>query len=612
MIRPAAVLWDMDGTLVDTEPYWIDAEYTIVERYGNGRWNDGHARALVGFDLRDAARYLRRHGDIDMAVDDIVNLMLDEVIAKVRVKIPWRPGAPELLAELNDAGIPCAMVTMSWRRLARAVARQLPPGSFHAVISGDDVRAGKPDPEPYREAARRLGVDPTDCIALEDSPTGLRSAVAAGCKTIAIPNVVDIPKSADYTRLPSLTAVDVPYLRSKFAPSRPTPKRRPALLAGALVAIAAIVAGVFLLRNPEPPPPDPSIQVHAWAPYWAIDRSVPSLQNNGASLGHVSPFWFEINESSGPNVVATNQYAKPEATTEFLAAARAAGVTIIPSILDQLPKGQMAAVLADPQRRRQHIDALLTFADQQQAAGLDIDYEQFAFADGRGTWAATRPNWVAFITELGQRLHDSGRTLTVSVPPIYDDQQTLDSGYWVYDYASIEAHVDQIRIMAYDYSTSDPGPVSPLSYVERSLKGATRAVKDRRKLILGLPVYGLNWLVSTTGTCPADAPKGRTTIAQSNIDELVATRQARPTWNPTTGETNYTYDVEFSDAAATCTQHRRISMVTPDGTRQRMDLAREYRVGGVAIWALGFDSPATWTAIGPTVKPPDRLTAKQP
>ena len=115
----------MDGTIVDTEPYWIECEYEIVESFG-GHWDDAKAHSLVGNDLRESARILQEHGSVDMAIDDIVNQLLDGVVMRVRQRVPWRPGARELLAGLNAAGIPCALVTMSWSRFAHAVVEALP------------------------------------------------------------------------------------------------------------------------------------------------------------------------------------------------------------------------------------------------------------------------------------------------------------------------------------------------------------------------------------------------------------------------------------------------------------------------------------------------------
>jgi len=129
---PAAVLWDMDGTLVDTEPYWIAGEYELVAEHG-GTWGDEHAHAIVGMDLRDAAAYISEHGSVDLPVDDIVNRLLDGVTLRVREHVPWRPGARELLADLRSNGVPTALVTMSWRRFAEAVVEALPPDSFDVI-----------------------------------------------------------------------------------------------------------------------------------------------------------------------------------------------------------------------------------------------------------------------------------------------------------------------------------------------------------------------------------------------------------------------------------------------------------------------------------------------
>jgi HAD superfamily hydrolase (TIGR01509 family) len=186
-----AVLFDMDGTIVDTEPYWIAAEYRLVESFG-GAWNDQHAHALVGNALIASAEYLRAHGGVSLEPEAIVERLLDEVVRATRDAVPWRPGAVELLAELGRRGVPCALVTMSYERLARVVLEQLPAETFGALVTGDQVTDGKPHPEAYLTAAARLGVDPRHCVAIEDSPTGIASAEAAGCRVVAVPHNVPI------------------------------------------------------------------------------------------------------------------------------------------------------------------------------------------------------------------------------------------------------------------------------------------------------------------------------------------------------------------------------------------------------------------------------------
>jgi HAD superfamily hydrolase (TIGR01509 family) len=188
---PAAVLWDMDGTLVDTEPYWIDTEFAMAEKYG-GTWSQEHAMNLVGNALLASGDYIRVHMGIDRTPQQIVDELLDGVVARVEVEVPWRPGARELLTDLRAHGVPCALVTMSWQRFVAPILAELPADTFASVVTGDRVELGKPHPEPYLTAAAELGVAPGECVAVEDSNTGATSAVAAGCTVVCVPNHVPI------------------------------------------------------------------------------------------------------------------------------------------------------------------------------------------------------------------------------------------------------------------------------------------------------------------------------------------------------------------------------------------------------------------------------------
>ncbi|HZW01580.1 MAG TPA: HAD family hydrolase [Candidatus Deferrimicrobium sp.] len=212
---PAAVLWDMDGTLVDTEPYWIAEERALVEKHG-GVWTDEHAHQLVGNDLMVSAEYILAHSPIELTPIEVVHELLGGVVARVSHHVPWRPGARELLADCVAQGVPCALVTMSWESLATAVVTSLPKGSFTAVITGDAVSHGKPHPEPYLAAARLLGVDLGACVAIEDSPPGVASAVAAGIPTIAVPHHVEVPQTVGAVQISTLAGLRPKDLLSLF------------------------------------------------------------------------------------------------------------------------------------------------------------------------------------------------------------------------------------------------------------------------------------------------------------------------------------------------------------------------------------------------------------
>ena len=212
---PDAVLWDMDGTLVDTEPYWVQSEHEVVAKYG-GTWSHELAMNVVGFDLLDAGRYILEHSGIDVEPSDIVEELLDRVVRRVEEAVPWRPGAVDLLTDLRDHGVRCALVTMSYRRFVAPILAGLPAGVFEAVVTGDAVSQGKPHPEPYLKAAALLGVDPARTLAIEDSNTGTRSAESAGCTVLVVPNHVPVlegERRVFVESLVGLTAESLPALR---------------------------------------------------------------------------------------------------------------------------------------------------------------------------------------------------------------------------------------------------------------------------------------------------------------------------------------------------------------------------------------------------------------
>ena len=595
--RPAAVLWDMDGTLVDTEPYWIECEYELVAEFA-GDWDQKKAHSMVGNDLRVSAAILREQGGVDLPIDDIVNRLLDGVIARVQRKVPWRPGARDTLTALRKAGIPCALVTMSWTRFADAVVKTLPPGTFDVVITGDEVTNGKPHPEPYLTAANRLGVRAKDCVAIEDSPTGIASAVAAGCRTFAIPNVVDIPDGRGYTVVRSLNELDGSELgigaRAINARRR---KSRLFPLIGLLVVAALGVGVATVVRDSTAAPPLEDIPISGWAPYWVMPEATATIGDYGRNLHEVSPFGYSSTGATDINFPGSD-----DELTVLIDTIRQQGAKVIPAITDGMPAGGMAAVLADPDLRAQHVRAIAAIAQTNGFDGIDIDYEKFAFADGRATWETTRPNWVAFIEDLATALHVAGKLLTVSIPPIYDTERNGDSGYWVYDYAAIAKHVDRIRIMAYDYSTDRPGPIAPIDWVRSTVKAAKKAVGDDSKIVLGIPLYGRNWVVRTAGTCPADTP-GKVDPNLREVAALLAQYGSTVTRDESTQESTFIYERESSDGTNSCVQTRQVHFMDAAGVRARVDVAREQRIGGVVFWALGYDTDVEWAAVVDVARP---------
>ena len=217
--RPAAVLWDMDGTLIDSEPLWLDAELAMLGRYGIDLTPEVR-ESLIGSGLSAAAARFQELG-VPLGIDEIIAEWTAGVVAGLAASEPlWRPGAVELLESLQREGIPCALVTMAVREIADAVIAMLPSGLFAAVIGGDEVEHEKPHPYPYLAGAEMLGVDARDCVALEDSVTGVRSAHASGAVAIGIPNLLDLSVAPAHEIWPTLAGVDAARLSARFAALR--------------------------------------------------------------------------------------------------------------------------------------------------------------------------------------------------------------------------------------------------------------------------------------------------------------------------------------------------------------------------------------------------------
>jgi HAD superfamily hydrolase (TIGR01509 family) len=215
-----AVLWDMDGTIVDTEPYWIQAEKDLVHSYG-GSWTTSDAEAMIGQALTFSAGLLQSAG-VPLTVREIIDHLISRVTEQVRREVPWRPGSRELLAELAGAGIPCVLVTMSEAVLAEEVSKRLPAGTFSFLVTGDMVQQGKPHPEPYQLAFDRLaaqvpGLSKDRVVAIEDSLPGVTSARAAGLVTLGVPHFLPLPPDEgrhEWETLAGKTAADLASLVS--------------------------------------------------------------------------------------------------------------------------------------------------------------------------------------------------------------------------------------------------------------------------------------------------------------------------------------------------------------------------------------------------------------
>lgn len=211
MTELAAVLFDMDGLLVDTEPLWFEVETEVVSRLG-GEWSSADQAKLVGGSLQATLDYLLIKASRPVPRDVLADWMLDAMLARVRRgPVTLRPGADALLAETRAAGVPHALVTSSERVIMDAVFA-VTGLEFATTVCADDVTRIKPDPEPYLLATKLLGVDPAASVVLEDSLNGVAAAEAAGCQVIAVPNVTPVPPAPGRIVISSLAELTLPRL----------------------------------------------------------------------------------------------------------------------------------------------------------------------------------------------------------------------------------------------------------------------------------------------------------------------------------------------------------------------------------------------------------------
>jgi HAD superfamily hydrolase (TIGR01509 family) len=218
---PEAVLFDMDGTLIDSEPLWFDTEVAILADHGFilGREHWVH---VLGQPNEVAVAYLLKVSGIPLTPTQLNERIERAMAERLGEGIELMPGAKELFTELDTAQIPTALVTASSRRIVDAALGSIGPDRFRLTVSGDDVVHGKPHPEPYLTAARALGVDPARCAVIEDSPNGSRSGAAAGCRVLAIPHAAPIVPHPLISVADSLAEVDLNRLRGLFAVEPPS------------------------------------------------------------------------------------------------------------------------------------------------------------------------------------------------------------------------------------------------------------------------------------------------------------------------------------------------------------------------------------------------------
>jgi HAD superfamily hydrolase (TIGR01509 family) len=211
-----AVFFDMDGLLVDSERVWLEIETAVMARLGSD-WTPEHQLHLVGGSMERTVNYMLAVSRADVPPQTVREWMVTGMVARLAAGVDTMPGASELLDALRDEGVPVALVTSSLKEIADAVLKSVGRDRFDAVVTADDVRRTKPDPEPYLTAARLLAVEPVRCVVLEDSPNGVAAATAAGCAVVAVPSLLPVEEALGRLVVSSLTEIGVGDLRTLVA-----------------------------------------------------------------------------------------------------------------------------------------------------------------------------------------------------------------------------------------------------------------------------------------------------------------------------------------------------------------------------------------------------------
>ena len=207
----SAVLFDMDGLLIDSEPVWYNVESEVVTRLG-GVWSHEHQAACIGGTLDASCRYIIGVTGSSVSVDELTTMLLEGMVEHFRAGLPLHAGALELVDAVRARGVPTALVSSSYRVLVDAALDFIGADRFDVSVAGDEISRGKPHPEPYLTACQKLLVDPAKCVALEDAASGVQSAEAAGCIVVAVPSVAPIEARPTRPVMASLTDIDLDWL----------------------------------------------------------------------------------------------------------------------------------------------------------------------------------------------------------------------------------------------------------------------------------------------------------------------------------------------------------------------------------------------------------------
>ena len=345
--------------------------------------------------------------------------------------------------------------------------------------------------------------------------------------------------------------------------------------------------------------------VSGWIPYYGIKNGLATAIANQDLIKEVSPFWYSVKSSTS----ITDLYAAAKLTDPMsvpISTLRNLGFAIIPTLTDGTDKLVLSGILSDDAQRTSLISTITSLVRANNFDGIDLDFENFAFIDGKTSWPVTQPRWIQFVRELSTALHSEKKLLFITSPVDFDPKVRA-GGYSVYAWRDIAPYIDRLRIMTYDYSTSAIGPIGPLPWVEDAITYAISVIAAS-KVFIGVPGYGRDWIDSVSGTCPVEVQGTITTKTKAatfvmrDAANLAASYGATPVYKDKEGEVTFTYSKIFTGQNAagvptTCTAQRVAWYQDSRSYVERAKLVAKYRLGGIVLWTMGMEDATTMPAV---------------
>ena len=340
-----------------------------------------------------------------------------------------------------------------------------------------------------------------------------------------------------------------------------------------------------------------------WDTYYGSVSGYSSVVANADLMQEVTPFWYTLADQN----TITDLYTASKLSVSIqqqIDSLTATGVQLLPTITDGTNKGVLAGLLASPTARANIERAILNLVMANKYAGIDLDFENFAFVDGNTSWPTTAPLWVQFIHELGDALHAQNKLLSVTTPVLFNPA-TGKKGYYIYSWAGIAPYIDRLRIMAYDYSTSSPGPIGPIDWATAALQYAVSVV-PASKIYLGVPGYGRVWVTKVSGICPVDVSAAVSgapaAFGMNKAQGLYSANGAAPTFNNQYAESSFTYQKTYNGTTkvgtpTTCTATYLAWYQDAQGFAARANLVGQFHIAGIAEWTLGMEDPLAIAAV---------------